>query len=1624
MKKKEDNFKILFYIKNMEENLISRFEKYSKIYSSIIELDMFYDDSENLYNKVRNLIKDKTFNIYQNEEDFNLEYLIHLKNRIHLKDEKINEKNIEIDNFEEKQLKLKFKILIFFKNLICNLEIIDEYIKILRTKGSNLPIKISIKTKIKDYEPSIIYYLNGKENNFKYIRTFLLNAKNNYLSQLNSSYKEDLKSTFFYGKQFRNIINHLESDLNIDSFLRYILNNKDNNKPVLEGFKSILMYTNDYVNKFELYIKSILGSISSYITTVFEKNGITLKEHFNKMEIKSKEKGIYLFECENNSMEISILNFYWDKLRELPIAQNILFANEETSPEEIQGFLYRAILCNYNVLFIIEINDSFSDYQQGIMNGYITDLISEKYKKYKEQTKEYVDKRNTKKYLDSCIIFIYEKKKRNIISFLKEIKKYNCQYTLCKDIIGDKKDKFLSDLGNIKVITSDICGLGKSEKIKKIIKDENKKYYYFPLGGLLSKNILFNKLKNLLNKIKNEIKEENYKEIAIHLDLTISNEISIINEFLISFLNFKFYKNKENIIYIPKDISIYIEMPNCFENYLSKFCLLNAFPKENIALGNIPPFNFSKEVINIFERILGINSNIGIEQLIKKYFHKLGIEKYSYYQINIFIKLFISQFSIYQNKLIFTNNNKDISEKCFEDFFEFSKYFIINGGFYKLLTGIDNNNDNNGINYIDKISEIYNNNLKYLECPDPLIFLNKDNMIYSKLNIPTKDSKEKNYLKCIKEILNLPNEVEKDIKIDNKIIKSLLSIIEEKNNKYVITFDNFKKIILLIYRIKANIPVILMGETGCGKTSLIIILNKILNNGEINVKVINIHPGIIDEKICDIMEKINKLTEKQKDKELWIFFDEMNTCPSLSLLTEIFLKRNFNGKKLNDNIRLIGACNPYRRRRVHEEKCGLSKSGNNDDELVYFVHPLPLSLLNYVFIFGSINDIDEKKYIYSIIERIFKKDEKYLHEITTEIISECHKFLRNNFDYSIVSLREISRFLKCIEFFQNYFTIKNNLEKINNNEKNNKIRSIICSIYICYYLKIIDYNKRNCFENKLRPLLLNLINNNINGDKKGENLKEQIKDGEFKKEILKMPDEIINNFSDFLRIEEEYLINKIDLDKGIGKNTLLKENVFLIFLSVVTKLPLIIIGKPGSSKSLSLQLINKSMKGIYSKNQFFRQFPKIIQTYFKGSQSTQTVDIENLYETAKNKLNYYIKNSIKDAPISMILFDEIGLAERSISNPLEVLNSKFDYLGKEKGISFVGISNYSFDEAKLNKALILYIPDLDKREIELIKTSYKIVESVSEKLKNDKIFETLSKTYFNYKKELQIIKELTVLKEYFELKKSQYKDSDSDYEIKSNCAVASFDYNNYIDDIPEKMDNEQFKFIKEKKEFKDLFIIDNKINKDFHGNCDFYNLIKGIAIEFERSGNDYNEDSKLQIIEEHIERNFGGINYEICMDFNLKLDDINENIQIIKSILNDYTDYNIYYRSKLNSSVLFKAIYNLTMEKEFSESSLIIKRENIYNCNLNKCINDNIKEVSSRFLLLEVKPSLTTIIYQIIKLQNPYKEIIIYDRNPFEDYNSKEYILKLLNQIQENVADDKLIIIDNIEQIHPFLFDL
>ena len=90
-----------------------------------------------------------------------------------------------------------------------------------------------------------------------------------------------------------------------------------------------------------------------------------------------------------------------------------------------------------------------------------------------------------------------------------------------------------------------------------------------------------------------------------------------------------------------------------------------------------------------------------------------------------------------------------------------------------------------------------------------------------------------------------------------------------------------------------------------------------------------------------------------------------------------------------------------------------------------------------------------------------------------------------------------------------------------------------------------------------------------------------------------------------------------DKDKGIGENQLLKENLFLIFLAVVIKIPLIIVSRPGAGKSLGLQLIYNSIMGKYSKEKLFINYPQINQTYFQGADSTALKDVEKLLKNRR-----------------------------------------------------------------------------------------------------------------------------------------------------------------------------------------------------------------------------------------------------------------------------------------------------------------------------------------------------------------------------------------------------------------------
>lgn len=512
-----------------------------------------------------------------------------------------------------------------------------------------------------------------------------------------------------------------------------------------------------------------------------------------------------------------------------------------------------------------------------------------------------------------------------------------------------------------------------------------------------------------------------------------------------------------------------------------------------------------------------------------------------------------------------------------------------------------------------------------------------------------------------------------------------------------------------------------------------------------------------------------------------------------------------------------------------------------------------------------------------------------------------------------------------MNFFLNEYYVHKNKNK-SENKQISKILSIIISIYLCYYIRLIDKKTRDNFNNQLGDLFVELVNYQEKPNEENSNKGLLFRLNEtfskyLQNEMKEYAISSFENFSEILTIEQKFLLTNIEIDKGIGKNKLLRENIFLLFVCLITRIPLIIIGKPGSGKSLSVQLMLKSMRGKFSKSDFFQNFPSLIQSYFQGSDSTTPEDVQNIFKIAEEKFKY-IKTSNKNEeiiPISMILFDELGLVERAKNDPLKVLHSQLEYgeskeeeFGEsqkedsKKEISFVGISNWSLDAAKINRTLSLSVPDLDRSKDDIKETSIFIAKSINEEFEKNYIFYFLLPTcYYQYKIALKELKQLKAYKSY-ELKEfnNEYKKyfenkneiiKGKKLNFKNEIKFEDFlSIKNIItkelknEDIDASWMKSNFGGISEEKDYQKFYKLENTINVDFHGNRDFYFLIKGVANDINNNGIINTDKKKItEIIEKYIERNFGGMDIEIDIDTDMEFySNSFENFRKIKENLN------------------------------------------------------------------------------------------------------------------------------------------
>ncbi|RIB31020.1 hypothetical protein C2G38_2257165 [Gigaspora rosea] len=242
-------------------------------------------------------------------------------------------------------------------------------------------------------------------------------------------------------------------------------------------------------------------------------------------------------------------------------------------------------------------------------------------------------------------------------------------------------------------------------------------------------------------------------------------------------------------------------------------------------------------------------------------------------------------------------------------------------------------------------------------------------------------------------------------------------------------------------------------------------------------------------------------------------------------------------------------------------------------------------------------------------------------------------------------------------------------------------------------------------------------------------------------------------FKEIIRKEQEDYIKRMTKPPQTAENDALLENVLVMIVCILTRIPVFIIGAPGASKSLAIRLVSQNLRGSDSDDPYFRGLPQVYVIPHQGSSSSTSDGIVKVFDKANN---YQKGNSDEFTLITVVLLDEIGLAETSPYNPLKVLYSLLEpsYPAELPNVSVIRISNWRLDNSKSSRASIVQRPKFEQSD--LIDTAKWLLEKNKLKTWNSfrsKKLQSLANSYLEYEKN-QPIPNFHGLRDYYSFIKS------------------------------------------------------------------------------------------------------------------------------------------------------------------------------------------------------------------------------------------------------------------------------
>ena len=487
---------------------------------------------------------------------------------------------------------------------------------------------------------------------------------------------------------------------------------------------------------------------------------------------------------------------------------------------------------------------------------------------------------------------------------------------------------------------------------------------------------------------------------------------------------------------------------------------------------------------------------------------------------------------------------------------------------------------------------------------------------------------------------------------------------------YCFTDDSIMKMLSIYIRVQCGVPVVLLGECGCGKTLLIRYLCNWLG---IEFLVLDVHGGSTEEDFIQIFQKGDSIIKSGISREVYIFLDEVNTCPHMGLISQVICQRTIYDQRINENIKILAALNPYRLRPFTDKTTGLIYHQYNKSvvvdpmaNLVYRVYPAPVTLREFIFDFGYLSPDVEERYIRSmtsdILGFILHENHSSCFSIVVGMLIACQQYSRElEQDQSAASLRDVKRALDLILWFFSKLVPKKVAENFEGNDLQVHpiVIATILGISFVYFYRIGSESRRI----KLWDKVLSNVKRFFKSAKKYG----------FRK--LSSPEEVIKVISAFQR----KLCKKIQIEEGISLNSALIENIFVMLICILNRIPIFLVGKPGSSKTLTMQVIASNLQGNQSPVKFWKAFPSVHVVQYQCSPMSDSHSIQHQFEMAV-RYQEHAQNTI-----TVLLLDEVGLAEHSPDMPLKVLHGML----VDPPIAIVGLSNWVLDPAKMNRAICL-----------------------------------------------------------------------------------------------------------------------------------------------------------------------------------------------------------------------------------------------------------------------------------------------------------------------------------------------